>query len=112
MFGYKQHPAPIQIVDQGEVVVPFGKRLLIDTQTLDGLGLTTRQTSFHGPLLNRMHFVPTQAELLGHGLLAGGLEPIDGEPFKQSREPATEKQGKKGIVRITSDERLGVRECL
>ena len=35
MFGYKQHPAPIQIIDHGEVVVPFGKRLLIDPEPLE-----------------------------------------------------------------------------
>src|SRR5258708_39359800 len=88
MFGYQQHPAPIQIVDQGEVVVPFGKRLLIDVESLDGLSLTAHQAAFDRALLNRMHFVPTQSESLGHGLLAGDLEPIDRQSFKQSREPA------------------------
>src|SRR5258708_31587498 len=88
MFGYQQHPAPIQIVDPGEVVVPFGKRLLIDAESLDGLSLTAQQAAFDRALLNRMHLVPTQAASLGHGLLAGGLEPIDRQSFKQSREPA------------------------
>src|SRR5258708_35004457 len=88
MFGYQQHPAPIQIVDPGEVVVPFGKRLLIDAESLDGLSLTAQQAAFDRALLNRMHLVPTQSESLGHGLLAGGLEPIDRQSFKQSREPA------------------------
>src|SRR5258708_2177360 len=86
MFGYKQHPAPIQIVDQGEVVMPSGKRLLIDTKTLDGLSLTTPQAAFDGPLLNRMHLVPTQPELIGDGFLTGGPEPIDSQSFKQSCE--------------------------
>jgi hypothetical protein len=35
-----------------------------------------------------MHLVPTQPELIGDGFLTGGLEPIDGQSFKQSREPA------------------------
>src|SRR5271166_2937254 len=88
VLRHKQHPAPIQIVDQGEVVVPFGKRLLIDSQTLDGLGLAANQAASHGPLLNRMHLVPTQPELISDGFLTGCLEPIDGQSFNQSREPA------------------------
>jgi len=59
MFRYKQHPAAIQIIDHGEVVVPFGKRLLIDPEPLDGLSLTARQAALDGPLLNGMHLIPT-----------------------------------------------------
>jgi hypothetical protein len=88
MFRYKQHPAAIQIIDHGEVVVPFGKRLLIDPEPLDGLSLTARQAALDGPLLNSMHLIPTQLELIGDGFLTGGPEPIDGQSFKQRREPA------------------------
>jgi len=88
LLGYKQHPAPIQIIDHGEVVVPFGKRLLIDAEPLNGFRLTARQSALDSPLLNGMHLIPTQLELIGDGFLTGCPEPIDGQPFKQRREPA------------------------
>src|ERR1700691_2519640 len=88
VLGYKQHPAPIQIIDHGEVVVPFGKRLLIDPEPLDGFRLTARQAALDSPLLNGMHLIPTQPQLIADRLLTGRLEPVDGQSFKQRREPA------------------------
>jgi hypothetical protein len=88
VLGYKQHPAPIQIIDHGEVVVPFGKRLLIDPEPLDGFRLTAHQAALDSPLLNGMHLIPTQPQLIAGSLLTGRLEPIDGQAFKQRREPA------------------------
>src|SRR6202790_5800045 len=34
VFRYKQHSAPIQIIQPGEVVARFGKRLVSDTETV------------------------------------------------------------------------------
>src|SRR5690606_31028678 len=38
--------------------------------------------------LNPVHLVPTEAQLVGHGLLTGDLQPLDGYAFKQGREAA------------------------
>jgi hypothetical protein len=117
VFGHKQDPASIQIVDQGEVVMPSGKGFLIDPQTLDGLGLTTLQTSFDGPLLNRMHLVPTQPELIGDRFLAGCLEPIDGQSFKPCCEPAgwlspCKLYGSSAVLGAVAARRFGIQDRL
>ena len=68
-------------------MVPSRERLLINTETLDGLSLTAHQTALDGSFLNGMHLVPAQLQLIGDGFLTGCLEPIDGQSFKQRCEP-------------------------
>src|SRR5829696_7367887 len=62
------------------------ERLLIHTQASHWLGLTPLQTTFHRPLLNSVNFIPAQAKLVRHRLLAGDSKPVDRQSFKHRRE--------------------------
>jgi hypothetical protein len=53
------------------------------------LGFASRQATCDGTSLDTVHFIPTQAQTVRYRFLAGGLQPIDGQSFKQRSEPAT-----------------------
>ncbi len=64
------------------------ERLFVHAQVRNGFGLSSRQSALHGPVLAGMNFVPTQMQLIGYRLLAGGLHPVDGQSFKHRSETA------------------------
>ena len=68
--------------------MPACERLLVHTNALDDLSLAACQTTCHGPLLNGVHLVPAQDQLIGNRFLARHFHPVDGEPLKQGREAA------------------------
>ena len=76
------HPTAIQVIDHGEVMVTTGKRLLIHAQPEDRLGLAPLQAAFHRPLLDGVHFIPTQVQPVGYRLLACGAKPVDSQSFE------------------------------
>ena len=68
--------------------MPACERLLVHTNALDDLSLAACQTTCHGPLLNGVHLVPAQDQLIGNRFLARHFHPVHGEPLKQGREAA------------------------
>ena len=88
VFSHVQHPAPRQIVHQRQIVVTLAKRLLIDTDLSDRLGLAALQSTLYRSLHDAVYFVPTQVQQPGHCFLAGRLEPGNRQRFQQRREAA------------------------
>jgi hypothetical protein len=89
VFGHVQHPTAEQIVNEGEIAMPSFKRFLIYAQMSDRLGLASGQATCYGALLYAVYFIPTQPQTVSYCLLAGCLQPIDGQAFEQRSEPAT-----------------------
>ena len=50
------------------------------------LGLTPFQSALHRALHDAVNFIPAEVQLLGYRFLAGGLEPGNGQGFKQGGE--------------------------
>ena len=63
--------------------------LLIDSDMRHRFGLAPLQAAIYGTFLNGVHFVPTEFETLGDGLLAGGRQPVYCETLKQGGKPAS-----------------------
>jgi hypothetical protein len=86
--GDVQHAAPLQIVHQREVVAAPPERLLVHAQMAHRPGRPPRQSALHRAVHHGVDLVPAQPQTLGHRLLARRLQPLDGKPFEQRREPA------------------------
>ena len=88
VLGNVQHPPLGQIVHDRHVFVPLAEGLLVYSQTGNRLGLPPLEPALNGAFHDGVDLIPTQPQLLGHRLLAGGFEPGDCQSFKQRGEAA------------------------
>src|SRR6266700_532782 len=88
VLGHVQHTGPLQVIQQREVFVPFPKRFLVHSQLRQKLSSTPSHASLPSSLHDPVNLVPARSQLLVHRFLARHPQPVNHQPFHQSREPA------------------------
>ena len=88
IFAYVQYSRSLQVIHQREILVPFAKRLLIDSQPRQRFCLPPFQTTLHRSLHDPVNLVPTQSQLLPHRLLTRASQPVNHQTLLQRRESA------------------------
>src|ERR1017187_3520999 len=78
----------VRVSHQGEIALTLSKGFFIDTNLTDGLRFASLHSTLHRPLHDAVNLVPTEPQHLGHGFLAGRLQPLDRQQFKQRCESA------------------------
>ena len=79
------HCRRFQVVDQGQIVVPFAQKLLVHSHFPDRLPRFPLPPSEHGPAHNLPGLVPTDHQNLSRPLDAGFLQHQNGQPLKKRR---------------------------
>lgn len=79
VLRHEQYTAAVQVVHHREVMMSAGERLLVNAQPGNGFGFAPFQPALYRPRLDRMHFVPTQMQAAGNGLLTCRPKPVDGQ---------------------------------
>lgn len=85
--GDVQDTGAVDVGEDGDVVVPFPKALLVDADVANGCCLASLKASFDGTIHDRLGRIPGESEEGGRGLDgAARLQNFDGEGFEEQGE--------------------------